>query len=122
MEPTLNPPNTFSRPNPVTGEDMLGKTVSGAHSAVIKTAAATDEAVRRAKPVIDRVAAGAHVAVDKVAGVATPTVAWLSTRSASVKATHQKVTADTRRYISANALKSVGVSLVAGLLIGRFMR
>ena len=116
MENSLTPNPAIPYGKPVnTGDGAIGKAATGAHGAV-------DDAVRKARPVIDRVAEGAHEAVDKAARVAVPTAQWLTERRDSLNATQKQFVADARRQVEANPLTSVGIALAAGLVIGRFMR
>jgi len=73
------------------------------------------------KPVIERVAAIAHQAVDKAAVAAAPTADWLSGRSEEIKARKAKMLADTCSYVSSNPLKAVGIAVVAGFLLSRII-
>lgn len=122
METSPSLTNSFATGNPNGADGTLGKAVAGAHTAVMKAATVAEETVRKAKPVIDHVAASAHHAVDKAADVVAPTAEWLLAQGGNLRAAQQKLTADTREYVSGNALKSLAFALVAGLLIGRFMR
>jgi ElaB/YqjD/DUF883 family membrane-anchored ribosome-binding protein len=99
----------------------LTKASAGAHSAVNSIAGAADEAARKARPAIDRVAAMAHQAVDTAAHAAAPTADWLAEQGESLNATQKKLVADTCSYVSANPLKSVGIALVAGFLLSRII-
>ncbi len=103
-------------------EDTLSKASSSAHAAVDSIAGAADEAARKAKPAIDRVAAMAHQAVDKAAGAAAPTAGWLTEQGESLNTTQKKLVANTCGYVSANPLKAVGIAVVAGFLLSRFIR
>src|SRR5688572_28265036 len=91
------------------GEGKLHKASAGAHAAVNSAAhsisGAADEAARKAKPTIDRVAAMAHQAVDTAAGAVAPTADWLAERGESLHAAQKKLMADTCSYISAHPLK-----------------
>ena len=102
-------------------ESALGKAATGVHGAVDKAAALADEAVRKAKPVIGRVADGAHLAVAKVAGAALPTAEWLSDKGETLNAARKKSIADARQYVAANPLKSVAIALAAGVVISRIL-
>lgn len=73
------------------------------------------------EPVIARVAAMAHQAVDKAAVAATPTADWLAKRGGNLSATQKKLAEDACSYVSANPLKAVGIAVVAGLLLGRIL-
>ena len=102
-------------------EGTLNKASSSAHAAVNSIAGAADEAARKARPAIYRVAAMAHQAVDTAAGAAAPTADWLTEQGESLNATQKKLVADTRSYVSANPLKAVGIAQVAGYLLSRII-
>jgi ElaB/YqjD/DUF883 family membrane-anchored ribosome-binding protein len=104
------------------GDGKLNKISSGAHAAVDSLAGAVDEAARKAKPAIERVASLAHQAVDKAADAAAPTADWLAVQSESLKATQKKLMQDTCSYVSANPLKSVAIAVVTGFVLSRFLR
>jgi ElaB/YqjD/DUF883 family membrane-anchored ribosome-binding protein len=103
-------------------EGILTKASSGAHAAVNSIAEAADEATRKAKPAIDQVAAMAHQAVDKTVGAAAPAADWLAEQGESLNGTQKKLVADACSYISANPLKSVGIAVLAGILLSRMIR
>ena len=102
-------------------EGTLGKSSSSAHAAVDSMAGAAEEAARKAKPAIDRVAAVAHQAVDKAAGAAAPAADWLSQQGENLNATQKKLVEDTCKYVSANPLKALAIAVVAGFLLGRIV-
>jgi len=91
-------------------EGKLGQTASSAHSAV-------DSAVGSVNGALD-----AHQAVDKAVSMAEAPAEWLSRKGEDLKGTQAKMLTDARDYVLASPLKAVGIALVAGLLIGRFMR
>lgn len=103
-------------------EGVLNKASAGAHAAVNSMAGAADGAARKVKPAIDHVAAMAHHAVDKAAGVAAPTAEWLAEQGKTIDVTQKKLVADTRSYVSANPLKSVGIAVVTGFVLSRLIR
>lgn len=103
-------------------DGVLGKASSGAHAAVDSITVSADDAMRKAQPAIHQVAAMAHQAVDKVAGVAAPTADWLAEQGESLNATKKKMMNDACSYVSAHPFKSVGVAVLAGFLISRMMR
>ena len=74
-----------------------------------------------AEPVIAKVAAKAHQAVDKAAVAAEKTAERLTERSEELKAQKDKLLSDACSYVSANPLKAVGIAVVAGLLLGRIL-
>ncbi len=103
-------------------DGALHKASSSVHDAVNSVAGAANQAARKAKPAIDHVAAIAHQAVDKVAGVAAPTADWLAEQGENLNATQKKLVSDTCDYVSAHPLKSVGIALVTGFILSRFLR
>lgn len=122
METTTRADIPFPTGNGAAAEPALNKSAAVAHDAVDKVAGAADEAARKVKPAIDRVAKVAHETVDQVAGAAAPAAAWLSEQGASLKAVQRTVVTDTEQYISAHPWKSIGFAVAAGFMIGRFMR
>jgi ElaB/YqjD/DUF883 family membrane-anchored ribosome-binding protein len=122
MEVTTRVNTPFPTGNGAAGKTTLNRAVTSVHGAVDMVAGAADDAARKVKPAIDRVAEVAHQTVDKVAGVAAPTAAWLSDQGDSLKATQRTVAADAAQYASAHPWKSLGFALAAGFLIGRFIR
>lgn len=92
---------------------------STAHDAVNSAAGMAEDAARKVKPTIDRVAAMAHHAVDSAVEVAAPTVDYLAAQGAHLKAVQHKLMDDTCSYVAANPLKSVGIALLAGFVLSR---
>lgn len=122
MDATIRTNNSSLTGSSATGETMLNKAVANVHGAVDAVAGAADDAARKVKPAIERVADVAHQAVEKVAGAAAPTAAWLGEQGDNLNATRRKVTADTMHYVSANPWKSLGIALAAGFVISRVIR
>ena len=122
METTIRGNTPLTSGNSGGNEGVLNKTSSSTHAAVNSTAGAADEAARKAKPAIDRVASMAHQAVDSAAGAAAPTADWLVEQGERLNAAQKKLVADTGNYVSAHPLKSVGIAIVAGFLLSRFIR
>ena len=103
-------------------EGVLANASAGAHTAVDSIAGAADGAVRKAKPAIDQVATMAHQAVDKVAGAAEPAADWLAEQGEALNETQKKLMKDAGDYVSANPLKAVGIAVLAGFLLSRILR
>jgi ElaB/YqjD/DUF883 family membrane-anchored ribosome-binding protein len=112
-----------SSPSEILGgtEGVLNKASSGAHTAVDSLANAADDVANKAKPTIDRVATMAHHAVDKAADAAAPTAEWLSEHAESLRDAEKKLVSNTCGYVSANPMKSVGIALLAGFVLSRFV-
>lgn len=121
METTVsgNIPSMSGMSNNTDG--TVNKVSSNVHAAVDSIAGAADDAVRKAKPTIDRVAAMAHQAVDKAVDVAAPTADWLAAQGESLNARQKQLVEGTCSYVSANPMKSVGIALVAGILLSRIL-
>lgn len=96
-------------------EGVVDRASSSAHAAV-------DEAARKASPAIDHVAEMAHHAVDAAAQGVAPAAEWLSEHRDTFKATEQQLLADTRNYVHAHPLASLGMAVVAGFVLSRILR
>jgi ElaB/YqjD/DUF883 family membrane-anchored ribosome-binding protein len=103
-------------------DNTLSKASSGAHAAVDSMADAADSAFQKTKPGIDKVAGMAHRVVDKAAASAAPAVDWLDDKSQQLDQTQKKLVNDTCAYISANPLTSIGLAVLAGMLLSRMTR
>ena len=106
---------------PSTTDSTVNKVSAGAHAAVNSLAGAADEAARKAKPTIDHVASMAHQAVDGAASAAAPAADWLAEQGENLNATQKKLVSDTCDYIAANPIKSVAIAVAAGFLLSRRM-
>lgn len=73
-------------------------------------------------PAVDRVAAGVHDAVDRVAGAATAAAKTVGKKGEQLKAVQQRYIDDCRECVRDNPLASLGVALAAGFLISRLLR
>lgn len=104
-----------------TADTTLNKAQQSAHSAVDRAANLADEAARRTKPAIDRVVGYAHEVVDKAAGAAAPAADWLDAHGQDWRETQERLMATTSEYVKANPWKSIGIAVVAGVLIGRMV-
>lgn len=111
-----------SNPSTNSAEAVLTKASTGAHAAVDSVAGVADDVVRKAQPAIAHAATAAHQAVDRMAGAAVPTAEWLAAKGESLNASQEKLVNDTRSYVSANPLKSVGIAVAVGFLISRLSR
>lgn len=76
-------------------------------------------AVTGAHDMVDHAADLGHQAIDSAVAVAEPAQAWISEKSDSLMAIQHTALENTRKYIVANPLQSIGIALAAGLLIGR---
>ena len=100
----------------------VNKAASGAHGVIDRAATAADETARMVKPAIDRTKQAAHHAVDKAAGVAVPTVEWLSARADSLQIAGGKVAEGGRTAIRDRPWQALGAALAIGVLLGRILR
>ena len=98
-----------------TTDNAIDKASTAAHSAI-------DEAARKAKMPVDRMAEIAHGVSDKAVSAGIQATEWVSRRSGELTATPKKLMADTSSYVSANPLKSLGIAVLAALVVGRLMR
>ena len=50
------------------------------------------------------------------------TAGWLDRQSLALKSKQQNAMADTRKYVVVHPLQSIAIALVAGLVLGRWLR
>ena len=81
-----------------------------------------DKAVSILHSVIDDAAGKAHSASNKAANAGSQAAIWVNERSEKLTSAPKKLIEDASGYVSANPLKSVGVAIVAALLVGRLLR
>ena len=75
------------------------------------------DAVAGIAPVVDRVAAGAHEAVDKAAHAATAAARALDKKGAQLKDLQGRYLDDCRAQVRDHPLAALGVALAAGFLL-----
>ena len=68
-------------------------------------------------PVVERVAAGAHEAVDKAANAANAAAKTLGQKSEAITALQARYLDGCREQVKANPLVAVGAALAAGFLV-----
>jgi ElaB/YqjD/DUF883 family membrane-anchored ribosome-binding protein len=68
---------------------------------------------------VDRIADGAHQAVDRLASVAATAADTLSVRGAQIRDAQVKLTGTARSYVSAHPLATVGIAVGVGFLLSR---
>ena len=77
----------------------------------------SDSIVAGLAPVVERVAAGAHEAVDKAANAANAAAKTLGQKSEAITALQARYLDGCREQVKANPLVAVGAALAAGFLI-----
>ena len=122
MERTAYGPSPSTSPMSANLDGTVSKASSGAHAAVDSMAGAAEGAIQKARPAIDKVASMAHRAVDKAAESAMPAAGWIGDKTDKLDATQKKFVNDTCAYISANPLTSIGLAVLAGMLLARMTR
>lgn len=112
-----NPATKLTQPN-----GFVGEAAASAHGAVDKVAAAAGSAVQTASSAIDNAAASGHQAVKKVEDTVRPAENWIYEKTDAVLAAPKNAVADARQYIATHPWQSVGVAVLAGMLLGRRTR
>ena len=85
---------------------------SGRSSAISESAAAT----------VDKIATGAHQAVDRMASAATSAASQFGVKGDEVLAAKDHMLDSAREYVRAKPLAALGIALAAGFVISRIMR
>ena len=75
------------------------------------------EAISGLAPVVERVAAGAHDAVDRAAGAASAAAKMVEKKGGALKAVQQRYLDSCRDHVRDNPLAALGVAVTAGVLI-----
>jgi len=73
------------------------------------------------RPALDRVASGAHVVVDRVAGVAMHAAETIGSKGEQLKSAQQRLVGGTRGYMQQHPLALLGIVFVAGFVAGRLV-
>ncbi len=81
-----------------------------------------DAASQKMNTARDRMSTMAHTAVDKAADMKEQAADWLSEQGDQLSATQKKLIDNTSAYVQANPLKSIGIAVVAALLVGRLLK
>jgi len=91
------------------------KASTGAHNVI-------DKVSQAAHPAVDRISSGAHFTVDKAAGAATRTAAAFNEKREQLRYAGMRTMEETRGYVRANPIMSIGIAVAAGYLISRLFR
>jgi ElaB/YqjD/DUF883 family membrane-anchored ribosome-binding protein len=70
---------------------------------------------------VDRVATGAHEAVDKVAGAANAAAKVMEEKGGQLKAVQDRYLDQCRQSVRDNPLAAIGIALAAGLVISHLL-
>jgi ElaB/YqjD/DUF883 family membrane-anchored ribosome-binding protein len=81
-----------------------------------------DTMAQKTSPARERMNTMASNAMDKAANVKDQAAEWLSEHGDQLSATQKRLIDNTTSYVSANPLKSVGIAVLAALVVGRLMR
>jgi ElaB/YqjD/DUF883 family membrane-anchored ribosome-binding protein len=103
--------NSGSKPGPLNVEQVG----SAAHRGI-------DAAAGAVQPAIQRLAAGAHDAVDRIASAATGAGESIDQGTGQLRAASGRITDGCRSYVSQNPFAAVGVALAAGFVLSRLLR
>ena len=102
-------------PSSNSATSAIDKASSAAHSAI-------DVVASKAKVPVERMATIAQDAAARASTATAQATDWLTEQGDRIAAPSKKLMADTSKYVSENPLKSLGIAVVAALLVGRLMR
>lgn len=91
------------------------KASTGAHNVI-------DKVSQAAHPAVDRISSGAHLTVDKAASAATRTAVAFNEKREQLRYAGMRTMQETRGYIRANPVMSIGIAVAAGYMISRLFR
>ncbi len=121
MEITSRPASSFPTDS-VNSGSPLNRAAAGMNGAVDRMAVAADGAAAQISPAIERAATIAHQAVAKAASVAGPAADWISHQGESLDAARQKAIQSAGDTVRANPWKTVGIAVLAGFVLSRYLR
>jgi len=70
---------------------------------------------------VNRVAAGAHEAVDKMAGATNDAAAAIGEKGQQIKRSQEKWIHDVQDYVAANPATAIGIAVAGGYLLSRLL-
>ena len=88
---------------------------TGAHSVIDKVTGA-------AHPAMDRIASGAHRTVERATGAATHTATVFNEKREQLRYARLRAMGQTRDYVRANPVLSLGIAVAAGYLLATVLR
>lgn len=88
---------------------------TGAHSVI-------DRVIGAAHPAVDRIASGAHRTVDRATGAATHTATVFNEKREQLRYARLRAMGETRDYVRANPVLSLGIAAAAGYLLAMLLR
>ena len=88
---------------------------TGAHRVI-------DKVIGAAHPAVDRIASGAHRTIDRATGAATQTATVFNEKREQLRNARSRAMGETRDYVRANPVLSLGIAVVAGYLLATLLR
>ena len=118
--------NSISGSNNATNVSTINGRVTGAastaHDAVDKVAEVADSAVRKMTSAIDGAAASSHQVVNKIEDKIKPAGHWITEKTDALMAAPKNAVSGVEDCIAAHPWKSIGLAVLAGVLLGRRTR
>jgi ElaB/YqjD/DUF883 family membrane-anchored ribosome-binding protein len=71
---------------------------------------------------VDKIASGAHQAVDRIASAATSAASQFGVKGDEMLEAKDRLLDSTREYVRTNPMAALGIALAAGFVISRIMR
>jgi ElaB/YqjD/DUF883 family membrane-anchored ribosome-binding protein len=109
--------------NNAAGSNDGGKTVAKTiDKASTRAHNVIDRVSEAAHPAMDRLSSGAHSTVDRAASAATLTTAAFVEKREQMRYVRVRAMEQTRGYVRANPVTSIGIAVAVGFLLSRLMR
>jgi ElaB/YqjD/DUF883 family membrane-anchored ribosome-binding protein len=81
----------------------------------------TDQNVNATAETVEKIKAGAHEAVDKVANATTQAAYALGEKGEQLKNAEQQMMENCRNYVHANPIQALGIAVGAGFILSRLL-
>ena len=110
-----------SQNSPSIGNDVRSAVVRNVDQATVGAHDTINAVSDATRPAVDRMASGAHVVVDRVAGVALHAAETIGSKGEQLKSAQQRLVGGTRGYMQEHPLALLGIVFVAGFVASRLM-
>lgn len=116
MTNTTSGNQPFAKPSQPNG--IVNKAALSAHEAVDKTAGVAGSAVQSVNTAIDQATASGHQVIKSVEDKVRPAEQWINEKTEAFLAAPKNAVSDARQYIVTHPWQSLGIAIIAGVLLG----
>ena len=93
----------------------------GVDAATVAAHRTIDSASEKARPALDQIVSGAHVAVDRASGAATHAAGTLGVKGDQLNVSGRRLLDRTEGYVRQHPVASLGMAVAAGYVLSRVL-